>query len=118
MEHNAQLLQKNTQTRWADGVTQRWLNFRFDQISALLVGLAVFAAVFSTTPTAPHAELCCSLSRICSRVLCPRVLSVANLSCHNNKCDTPFRHALVALCRFEFGSQSLSVSFRVMANNC
>ena len=43
---NAEMINGNTRTRWADGVTQRWLNMRFDQISALLVGLAVFSAVF------------------------------------------------------------------------
>ena len=43
---NAAMIDCNTRTRWADAVTQRWLNMRFDQISALLVGLAVFSAVF------------------------------------------------------------------------
>ena len=43
---NAEMINGNTRTRWADAVTQRWLNMRFDQISALLVGLAVFSAVF------------------------------------------------------------------------
>ena len=45
-DHNALLLEANLQTRWADALTQRWLNFRFDQTSACLIGVSVFSAVF------------------------------------------------------------------------
>ena len=33
-------------TRWSDALTQRWLNFRFDQVSALLIGTSLLSAVY------------------------------------------------------------------------
>eukprot|EP01049_Picozoa_sp_SAG25_P013473 SAG25_NODE_2092_length_1960_cov_1.211177_2_plen_126_part_00 len=46
LEHNALLLEANLVSRWADALTQRWLNLRFDQTSAILIGVCVFSAVF------------------------------------------------------------------------
>jgi ATP-binding cassette subfamily C (CFTR/MRP) protein 1 len=43
---NKQLLEGNLMTRWSDALTQRWLNFRFDQVSALLIGVSLLAAVY------------------------------------------------------------------------
>lgn len=45
--HNSLLLEANLVTRWADALTQRWLNLRFDQTSACLIGISVFGAVFT-----------------------------------------------------------------------
>ena len=45
LEYNTTLLEANLVTRWADALTQRWLNLRFDQTSALLIGVSVFSAI-------------------------------------------------------------------------
>jgi ABC-type multidrug transport system fused ATPase/permease subunit len=46
IQHNKALLEGNLITRWSDALTQRWLNFRFDQVSAGLIGTSLLSAVY------------------------------------------------------------------------
>lgn len=46
IQHNKVLLEGNLVTRWSDALTQRWLNFRFDQVSACLIGTSLMSAVY------------------------------------------------------------------------